>query len=459
MMAAFFRQLFFAILSSLLFIPAVWAEETELPPMPQGPLLLTSVTPEQLNPDYWINRLPHPDQPLKTPEELKRFNEEIHLMIPAVRDIFRTETHRPGGPIRDQIELEYATVKGRILFGVDDQRIPATFFEQEIRPLLALGQIPNRITVRWGAAVRSTSVRALPTGVTMLEEIGDVEFDQLQFTLIKFWSPVAVYHQSTDGRWLYIQAPYTKGWVRAKDIAIFPSRDKLRTLAKPDNFLAVTGESIPIFLDPELGRIDQRASMGTLLPLIGRTRSAYVIWAPVRGEGGGVVMRRSYVDLKSDVSLGFLPFTQRDVIQQAFKLLGARYGWGGTYDGRDCSGFTQDVFLPFGIDMPRGSKDQAYAGTQIDFFQPFKNPERKTAAILSGTPGVTLLRMPLHQMIYLGEVNGQFYAIHSTWAERVSMTSDEKKRINQVVVSDLSLNGQSYLGSLFDRIISVSEAN
>jgi len=54
-------------------------------------------------------------------------------------------------------------------------------------------------------------------------------------------------------------------------------------------------------------------------------------------------------------------------------------------------------------------------------------------------------------------VDGRFFIIHSTWAERVSMTSDEKNRINQVIVSDLSLNGHSYVGSLFDRIIAMNE--
>ncbi len=67
--------------------------------------------------------------------------------------------------------------------------------------------------------------------------------------------------------------------------------------------------------------------------------------------------------------------------------------------------------------------------------------------------------MPKHQMLYLGEENGQFYVIHCTWAERISMTSDDKRRINQVVVSDLELNGKSYIGSLFERIISISEIN
>jgi len=96
-------------------------------------------------------------------------------------------------------------------------------------------------------------------------------------------------------------------------------------------------------------------------------------------------------------------------------------------------------------------------GTQLNHFGYKEDREAKLATLQSATPGITLLRMPKHQMIYLGEENGQFYAIHSTWAERISMTSDEKRRINQVVVSDLTLNGHSYLGSLFDRIISMNE--
>ncbi len=437
--------------------PLTWAEE--LPPMPEGPLVLTTITGEELSPDYWIDRLPNPDQPLKAPEELKQFNEDIHAALPERFNIFEMEPSRTGRAIREQIELEYNTLKGRILFGVDGERIPPALFENEIKPVLNLGAIPDRIQIRWGAAAKATSVRALPSDIKMLEEIGDIEFDQLQFTLIKLWTPVAVTHRSSDGRWLYVEAPYARGWVQAKDIAIFKTRDRLKKYVKSERPLVVTGESIPIFVDAALTAPNQKASMGTVLPLAGEGPAAYVIWMPIRGEGGGVVLGRAYVDLKSDVSRGFLLFTQRNVIRQAFKLLGARYGWGGMYDGRDCSGFTQDIFLPFGIDMPRTSKEQMFVGTQINHFRPMRDPEGKIAAIRAGTPGVTLLRMPLHQMIYLGERNGQFYVIHSTWAERISMTSDEKRRINQVVVSDLTLNGNSYLGSLFDRIISVSEVN
>jgi hypothetical protein len=428
----------------------------ELPPMPDGPLILTSVTPDQLSADYWINRLPNPDLVLKTPQEIHQLNQEIRAMLSSQIDIFELEPHRRGIDIRDQLEFEYQTVKGRVLFDVEGAAIPKTIFEEKIKPVMQWEKVPEKIKLKWGAATRATSVRALPTDVKMLEEIGDIEFDQLQYTLIKLWTPVAVYYTSQDGQWVYIQAPYVRGWVKASDIALFPDRDTLKKYFSAD-FLVVTGESILINVDASLERALQKPSMGTLLPLAGRTEGVYQVWMPYRKSNGSVTFRRGFVAKEADVSAGFLSYTHRPVRRQASPLRGARHGWGGMYDGRDCSGFTQDAFLPFGIAMPRNSKDQAFVGTQINHFEPMKDPEGKTNAIRAGTPGLTLLRMPLHQMIYLGEIDGKFYAIHSTWAERISMTSDEKVRINQVVLSDLSLNGKSYLGSLFDRIISVSE--
>ena len=109
--------------------------------------------------------------------------------------------------------------------------------------------------------------------------------------------------------------------------------------------------------------------------------------------------------------------------------------------------------------MPRGSLDQAFVGTKLGFYHPFKDKEAKEDILHQARPGITIMAMHHHLMLYIGEVNEQFYAIHCTWAERISMSSDEKNRINQVVVTDLTLNGQSYLGSLFDRIVSINEVD
>ena len=428
-----------------------------MPPLPDGPLLLTSTTPEQLTPDYWINRLPDPDHVFKTPGELQFFNQEIDMMLQERVDIFASGILPSGIQVRKQIQLEYETVSNRKLFDIHDVYVPKDFFTSEIKPIVQWEAVPDKFVPKWGAAVRATSVRALPTNVKMLEEKGDIEFDQLQFTLIKLWTPVAILHTSKDGRWLYVQAPYVRGWVQTRDIAIFPSRKALEDKVRGQKFLVVTGESVSVCFDSACQKEFQRPSMGTVLPLIRRDDASYVVEMPIRLTDGNVLLKAYYMHHDSDVHEGFPAFTQRNIIRQAFKLLGARYGWGGMYNGRDCSGFTHDVFLSLGVDLPRDSDQQTLVGTQLGHFAPHQEEGAKAAALRTATPALTLLKMPLHMMLYLGEVDDRFYVIHSTWAERVSMTSDEKNRINQVIVSDLSLNGRSYLGSLFNRIVSINE--
>ncbi|HLD56252.1 MAG TPA: SH3 domain-containing protein [Candidatus Omnitrophota bacterium] len=428
-----------------------------LPELPQSPLFLTGTTPEQLTPDYWINRLPDPDRPLKAPEQLKFFNKEIDMMLQERIDIFESGVLPSGTQIRNIIKSEYETVSNRKLFGIDDKYIPKSFFETQIKPHVDWETVPDKLSVKWGVATRATSVRALPTLVKMLEEKGDIEFDQLQFTLIKLWTQVAILHTSKDGEWYYVQAPYVRGWVKSKYVAIFPGKSALKEKVRTEKFLVITGESVSICQDSACLEEYQRPTMGTILPLVEQNAQGYVVEMPIRSSNGKAALNHFYIHRDSDVHIGFPAFTQRNIINQAFKLLGARYGWGGMYNGRDCSGFTHDVFLSMGVDLPRDSDQQALIGTQLGHFEMGENTEKKVGTLRESTPGITLLKMSLHMMLYLGEVDGRFFIIHSTWAERISMTSDEKNRINQVVVSDMSLNGHSYLGSLFDRTISINE--
>lgn len=441
----------------LAFLISAQVNAETLPPLPKGPMILTSANSAMQHAHYWIDRLPNPDKVLKTPAQLAAFNEDVPHIVPDRMNIFKLGLYKAGVHIKSQLDLEFKTLRNRKLFRADDQVVAKDLFDKTIKPLMNIESVPRSVKIKWGTAIRAASVRALPSDVKMLEQKGDVEFDQLQFTLIKLWTPVAIYHTSKDGNWVYLQAPYSRGWVKSKDIAVFSNQNELAKYVKSKQFLSVTGESIPVYKDVALKALHDRPSMGTVLPLKGTGSKVFEIWMPFRGKGGNVYLKVMYINRKSDVSIGFLPFTQRNIIKQAFKLLGQRYGWGGMYNGRDCSGFTHDVFLSLGVEMPRDSKSQGFVGTQINHFAPFDNDAEKKAALRSARPGITLLRMPKHLMLYLGEVGGEHYVIHSTWAERISQTSDEKRRINQVVVSDLSLNGNSHLGSLYDRLISINE--
>ena len=457
----FFMKKNILFLFAFLFIFSVAYADDDLPPLPKGPMILTSATPAMQSPEYWIKRIPDAEKPIKTMDQMKHFNDEIKNMVPENIDVLKLEKSRPGKAVTDQLQLEYDTLKSRKLFDENDKVVPEIFFEAKVKPLMQIDQVPSKIKVKWGVATRATSVRAIPTMVKMIEGKGDVEFDQLQFTLIKLWTPVAIYHTSSDGKWFYVQAPYTRGWVKVKDIAIFDGREDLKTRLKSGSTLVVTGESVRVFRDSDLKDVFQRPSMGTVIPIASSKSSEgpYAVWMPYRKEDGSAGLTKCYISRKSDVTKGFPVYSQANVIRQAFKLLGARYGWGGMYNGRDCSGFVHDVFLSFGMDLPRDSKQQAMVGTQLGYFKPFQDDAARKATLKSARPGITLMKLPHHQMIYLGTVNDQFYTIHSTWAERTGedQVADVKNRINQVVVSDLELNGRSWVGSLFDRILSINE--
>lgn len=428
-----------------------------LPPLPKGPLLLTSVEPAQLDPNFWIDRLPEPDKVLKQLSEMDYFNEELHDMVSERVRVTKIDANIPGPPIRTELSEIYKVLRNRKFWGADDQLIAKSFFDQSIEPRMNIKGVPSSIKVGWGVVVESASVRALPTDTVMVEAIGDVEFDQLQYTRIKTWTPVAIYHKSPGGDWFFVQSPYSRGWVRSKHIALFNSKTELISALPGKNPLVITGESASVFYDRALTNQRDRVSMGTRFPYRGLVNGVHEVAVPFRRPDGIAVLQTSFISAQSDISIGFKPYTQRNIITQAFKLLSARYGWGGQYYGRDCSGFTHDVFLSLGVDLPRNSKHQGFVGTQLGNFTPFFDTENKIEALRAARPGITLILMRKHIMLYLGEYNGHMYVIHSTWAERISKNTDEKNRINQVVVSDLSLNGNSYLGSLFDRIIAVNE--
>jgi cell wall-associated NlpC family hydrolase len=77
------------------------------------------------------------------------------------------------------------------------------------------------------------------------------------------------------------------------------------------------------------------------------------------------------------------------VVSIAMRYLGVPYVWGGTTpSGFDCSGFTSYVFAQVGIDLPRTSSAQRYAGTVVSWAE--------------AEPG-DLIWTPGHIAIYAGD--------------------------------------------------------
>jgi len=82
----------------------------------------------------------------------------------------------------------------------------------------------------------------------------------------------------------------------------------------------------------------------------------------VRNKGDATVADQVALDkIRNAAAL-----SSNSVLAYASNFLGIPYVWGGTSPlGFDCSGFTQYVFLHFGVNLPRVSEDQQNVGTLV----------------------------------------------------------------------------------------------
>jgi hypothetical protein len=128
---------------------------------------------------------------------------------------------------------------------------------------------------------------------------------------------------------------------------------------------------------------------------------------PTRNLDGALSEVTGYLK-KDQICIGFLPYTPRNMVDQAFKMLNSPYGWGGMYAEQDCSSLIQEVFSTVGIVMPRNSDQQSMVGILAAGFSDKENPDVKLPALQrTAAPGITTLYMKGHIMLYLGLVQGR----------------------------------------------------
>src|SRR5690606_32070275 len=87
--------------------------------------------------------------------------------------------------------------------------------------------------------------------------------------------------------------------------------------------------------------------------------TAHVIELPVRDDAGKLNLRPALLQKNADSAPDYLPLSRANIIRQGFKFLGERYGWGHSYNGRDCSGFVSEVYRSMGALMPRNTSAQS----------------------------------------------------------------------------------------------------
>jgi hypothetical protein len=418
---------------------------------PAAPTLLPGTSAEMNSPGYWIGRHPEPDRTVLDVAGVDALNARIREQK-LVRDL-TVLTEVSGSALRAELAAAVDWIGRLAVYQESGYRVDSSF----LGPLDALedrSSIPDAVEPSYGFLAQRADLRVLPTAAALYDAPGDRFIDNLQASSLEPGTPVAVLHRSRDGAWVYAATELASGWLPADSVAS-ASADAFRArLAGTDRFVVVAARA-DLYKDPLLTRSCGYLRMGTTLPAAPEApaEGAVAVLLPARNEAGDMIERTVWID-SSQMHAGFLPYTARTIYRQAFALLDAPYGWGGTFGERDCSQFLCEVFATVGVVLPRNSSAQAKIGVLLEGFSVAVDEGEKARLLAAaGLPGATLLRLPGHIMLYLGAVDGKPYIIHSTWAYRERrLFSDVQRLVNRVAVSTLDLGTGSSRGSHLGRL-------
>lgn len=305
---------------------------------------------------------------------------------------------------------------------------------------------------RAAITVRSTDLRSAPTMSPRFSQPhgpgAGWPFDLFQQSRLHAGTPLAVYHKTRDGAWLLVQSPASWGWMRAEDaagageefcrlwrrtpLAAFVREGvglKFKALGaggasspaiRPGSFLA-TADIGAVLPSPREGEV--------LLPLRGLDGEAYAVTASFADYGAPSAASPDRFDPLSRPAVRMpLLLTPGNVARVGDRMMGQPYGWGGLYGRRDCSATMQDLFAPFGLWLPRNSKDQGEEG-RPQSLEGLSAEAKERALLEKARPFRTLIAMPGHIGLYAGQWEGKAAMFHTMWGVRNSAGGEEGRLV------------------------------
>jgi len=427
------------------------------------------VSPEMLSAGYWTDSVD--DVLLFSEEEIALFNENNppYVLYNSIEEQRQKKLFLYNLPVTIQDEIILSLLDRTFL---DQMRsgeqsvyingsIPQTDYWDTLEANCRFDSISPSVTPVYAVCVRRTMAQRLPTDDFASESVDEHYCSDFVSAEIMPCTGVAVLHESADGAWKYVLAGSFCGWVHSDALALCRDRDEWIAAIRPKKYLIVTGSEL--ILDETAVPTAHSGSiypMGTKLRLTeetvadvnGRsTLGCYCVELPCVGNDGSLCWEKALIGVTQDVHVGYPPMTSGSVVEQAFKLLGRVYGWGGSLRANDCSGIVRQIYVCFGLELPRNALAIAKMDDLGKTACTQMTVERKLQ-ILSEMPAGTLLYMDGHLMMYLGMRNNTPYVISScTRYINPGDTSGQIQYGRCVFVSGLDLlraNGKTWLEDL-----------
>ena len=260
--------------------------------------------------------------------------------------------------------------------------------------------------------IKRTNVKALPTSSAFFRDprrTGEgFPFDYNQNSALHINVPLYISHFSKDKRWAFVRASYAFGWIKSSDLALVSS--KFIKTFKNNNYAMVIKDNLRLYNNRKAVSI---VKLGALFPIAGDNH--YLVAS--RDAKGRAHIEKVKVGKASIIAKKPLPFTAKNVGMLAKEFYGEPYGWGGSYECRDCSATTRDFLGAFGIFLRRNSSKQAKDGKGI-YIKGLSKAKKKKKIIKDAEPFRSLLHVPGHIVLYLGQYKNEPVIMHTYWGIR-----------------------------------------
>lgn len=444
---------------------------TTPPPAERAPTVATvptgipGVDTAHLDPRFWIARTPKADSVLMPTAAIAAQNARLFAQDASMNDLAALPGAIDGGQVRGWIE-KVSSRPTRTFYDMSGRELQPAAMDAYI-DALALDRLPGSIVPRYGLVVRRTPLRAFPTLDRWFSTREGTDIDRWQESAEFPGTPVVVLHGSRDGKWFFVASPRYKAWMQAADIAVGERAQVLDYLARAP-YRVITGAKPRTVYTPEHPALSElQLDMGMRYPLAGiggdtriQGQAAAYHWPlqlPTRHADGSLGFALALLPRSADSAGEYLPMTRRHIIEQAFKFLGERYGWGHDYNGRDCSGFVSEVYRSMGALLPRNTSDQARSpALDKTLFDAASTASQRQAAIAALDVG-DLIFIPGHVMMFLGRIDGRPYVIHDTNGGTLRMPDGSVRTLglNGVVVTPLEPMQFGQDASYIDRMTSI----
>lgn len=408
---------------------------------------VSGVTKEMQKANFWLSLYESVDEIIMSKEEIEQYNNNNFSKLPFLADPQKFPESVSGKEVLQYIkELSIPSQSAR--YDEAGNKYQEADYEA-LKKNLNISNIPESIKVKFGITVKRTLMRTWPASKEAYESPKNMRNNLFAETAVYPAEPVAVYHTSEDGKWYFARIYNYMAWIPSTDVALCTWNEFEKFLSNKEQ-LVITEALIRTPASQDKRISDLQLDMGVALPLNHESNGYHKVSFPAADEKGNLEYAEVMISASESVQKGYLSYTTKNVLKQAYKFLGETYGWGGTNNARDCSSFILDVYRSFGIKLPRNTGQQEQVKGAISL----KGKSRmERIEIIDGLRPGSALYMPGHTMMYLGKWQNRHYIIHdaATVYEKNGDGSLKPVVLYQVAVTPLDVctgKGVEYLMAL-----------